>query len=111
MPLKPRPSENEQEFISRCMSEEKDSFPEEAQRYAICKSKWDRKELSKQKFSDPQKRVMSKLNFEEKYRGINLLAKPDDDPCQTGYRQLGTKMLDGKDVPNCIPEEDHPDTK
>jgi hypothetical protein len=110
MPIRPGKTEDEQQFISRCMSVETKDYPQD-QAYAICKSKWDRKELSKQKFSDPQRRVMSKLNFEEKYRGINLLAKPDDDPCQTGYRQLGTKMLDGKDVPNCIPEEDHPDTK
>mgnify|MGYP006272278357 CR=1 FL=1 len=28
----------------------------------------------------------------------------DDDPCWKGYRQLGMKMKDGKEVPNCIPE-------
>lgn len=28
------------------------------------------------------------------------------DPCWTGYRQVGTKKKGGKDVPNCIPEED-----
>jgi hypothetical protein len=41
MPVKPTGSETEQEFIGRCMSEEKDSFPDQAQRYAVCKSKWD----------------------------------------------------------------------
>lgn len=44
MPVKPKSNETEQEFISRCMSEEKDSFPETDQRYAVCKSKWDNKE-------------------------------------------------------------------
>ena len=41
MPINPSKSETEEEFISRCMSEEKDSFPESGQRYAVCKSKWD----------------------------------------------------------------------
>ena len=44
MPVKPTSSETEQEFISRCMSEEKESFPETDQRYAVCKSKWDNQE-------------------------------------------------------------------
>lgn len=39
--VEPTPSENEEEFISRCMSEENTSFPDEEQRYAVCKSKWD----------------------------------------------------------------------
>jgi len=41
MPVKPTSNETEQEFIGRCMSEEKESFPDQAQRYAVCKSKWD----------------------------------------------------------------------
>lgn len=29
----------------------------------------------------------------------------EQDPCWKGYRQLGTKKKNGKEVPNCIPEE------
>lgn len=29
-----------------------------------------------------------------------------EDPCWKGYRQLGTKKKAGKEVPNCIPEEE-----
>lgn len=46
MPVKPTSGENEQEFIGRCMSEEKESFPDLAQRYAVCKSKWDTENMS-----------------------------------------------------------------
>jgi len=46
MPVKPTGSESEQEFISRCMGEEKDSFPDNTQRYAVCKSKWDSENMS-----------------------------------------------------------------
>jgi len=27
----------------------------------------------------------------------------NDSPCWEGYEQIGTKMLDGKEVPNCVP--------
>jgi hypothetical protein len=30
-------------------------------------------------------------------------AKEDNNPCWKGYEQIGTKMLNGKEVPNCVP--------
>ena len=27
----------------------------------------------------------------------------DKDPCWPGYKQVGTKMKNGKEVPNCVP--------
>jgi hypothetical protein len=107
MPVKPNAGEEKEQFISRCISEEIGAGYEQTQAAAICYSKWDRRELSKQKFSDPQKRVQSKLNFERKYAGINLapLEKGPNDPCYEDYVQIGTKMLDGREVPNCIPLE------
>ena len=109
MPIKPTESENEQEFISRCISEEVKAGYEQSQAAAICYSKWDRKELSKQKFSDPQKRVQSKLNFEKKYEGIDLTALAEDGlegACWDGYEAIGTKIMDGREVPNCVPIKD-----
>jgi hypothetical protein len=32
--------------------------------------------------------------------------KSKSDPCWDGYKQLGTKKKDGKEVPNCIPLEE-----
>jgi hypothetical protein len=46
MPINPESKETEQEFISRCMSEEKDSFPETIQRYAVCKSIWEKDNMT-----------------------------------------------------------------
>lgn len=60
MPVKPTASENESEFISRCMSEEKSSFPDVPQRYAVCKSKWDSSNMSKAKST--AERVAEKMN-------------------------------------------------
>ncbi len=28
---------------------------------------------------------------------------PDDDPCWSGYKMVGTKMKGGREVPNCVP--------
>jgi len=32
--------------------------------------------------------------------------KAADDPCWKGYKQVGMKTKDGKQVPNCVPEAD-----
>lgn len=106
MPVKPNAGEEKEEFVSRCISEEIKGGYEQSQAAAICYSKWDRRELSKQKFGDPQKRVQAKLNFEKKYEGIDLTApleKGPNDPCYKDYVQVGTKEMGGRLVPNCVP--------
>jgi hypothetical protein len=104
MPIKPTSAENEEQFIGRCMSEETESFPDEAQRYAVCKSKWDKENMSKIK--DTSAKVMAAVVYNTKYRGINLLAEGLEDACWDGYEAIGTKMLDGREVPNCVPISD-----
>ena len=109
MPIKPTAGEAKEEFVSRCISEEINAGYEDTQAAAICYSKWDRRELSKQKFGDPQKRVQAKLNFEKKYEGIDLTALAEDGlegACWDGYEAIGTKIMDGREVPNCVPIKD-----
>jgi hypothetical protein len=36
---------------------------------------------------------------------MEAIEKMDDDPCQPGWVMLGTKMKNGKKVPNCVPED------
>lgn len=45
---KPTPSETHDDFLTRCMGDEesKTSFPDEAQRYAVCESKWTESKMS-----------------------------------------------------------------
>jgi hypothetical protein len=31
--------------------------------------------------------------------------KQSDDPCWKGYKQVGMKIKDGKEVPNCVPDK------
>lgn len=101
MPVKPSGSETEQEFISRCMGDEKDSFPDNAQRYAVCKSYYDKDKMSKIK--DTMAKVYARVAYATKFRGINLAPAGEEGACWDGYEQIGTKILDGREVPNCVP--------
>jgi hypothetical protein len=100
MPIRPGQSETEEEFIGRCMSEESSAFPDEPQRYAVCKSYYDKDKMSKIK--DTSAKVMARVAYDTKFRGINLTNLGENsDACWDGYIQVGTKILDGKEVPDC----------
>ena len=75
--VKPRSSETKDEFISRCMGDTQmiGEFPNEEQRAAVCYSYYE-----------------NKFNFPE-------------GTCWSGYEPYGTKIVDGREVPNCIPVE------
>jgi hypothetical protein len=30
----------------------------------------------------------------------------EDEPCWDGYTMVGTKMQDGEEVPNCVPDDE-----
>lgn len=110
MPVdKPKAGETKEQYLEYCIPEEIKAGYEVEQAAAICISKYDRKELSMKKFTDPQRRVQSKLNFDKKYEGINLTALAEDGlegACWDGYEAIGTKTLDGREVPNCVPIKD-----
>ena len=82
MPI-PKPSgESQKEYISKCMSAIGGEY-EQDQALAICYNTY----------------------REENFKGINLvLGKVNmKEPCWDGYEQYGTKIVDGREVPNCIP--------
>jgi hypothetical protein len=94
--------QSEQEYVSECISAIYDEYGQE-QAAAICYSTY-RKEVG----MSGERLVASKLNQLNKYRGINFAApleKGPNDPCYEDYVQIGTKMLDGREVPNCVPLE------
>ena len=41
----------------------------------------------------------------DKLSGIHLLEGLED-ACWEGYEAIGTKIVDGKEVPNCVPIKD-----
>jgi hypothetical protein len=62
MPIEIKPKETEDEFVSRCMSEEAESFPDESQRYAVCKSTWDNTKMTAQQLFVKQLKEYIKYN-------------------------------------------------
>jgi hypothetical protein len=82
MPIPTPSNETQKEYISKCMSAIGDEYDTD-QALAICYDTW----------------------REENFKGINLvLGKVDmKEPCWDGYEQYGTKIVDGREVPNCIP--------
>jgi hypothetical protein len=96
MPVKIKPNEKEADFIGRCIGEEVGAGYEQEQAAAICYSYW-----RKGQNMSSQEKVNSKLR-QDAWKGINLLAGLED-ACWEGYEAIGTKMLDGREVPNCVP--------
>lgn len=70
-----KPGESESDYVSRCVSSSEmiGEFPNEEQRLAVCYSQY------KQKFNFPK------------------------GTCWDGYEPIGTKIVDGREVPNCVP--------
>lgn len=102
MPVDIKKGEREEEFISRCIGEEVSAGYEQPQAAAICYSYWRKDKMSK--IVDPTAKVMAKVAYDTDFRGIDLFAEPSlEDACWEGYEAIGTKMLDGREVPNCVP--------
>jgi hypothetical protein len=102
MPIpKPEGGELEDKYISRCISEIANEYDVEGQAYAVCKSTYDRDTMSKIK--DTPAKVMARIKYDTDFRGININAAGLEDACWPGYEAIGTKDLDGREVPNCVP--------
>jgi len=101
MPIdKPKAGETQDHYLAYCIKEEINNGMEQDQAAAVCYSYWDKGNMSKVK--DTSAKVMARVAFDTKYRGINLAGEAGD-PCWDGYEQYGTKDMDGREVPNCIP--------
>ena len=102
MPVdKPKAGETQDEYLAYCIPAEIEAGYEQEQAAAICYETY-RKETGMSGVS----LIASKLR-EIQYRGIKL-AEGDglEDSCWDGYEAIGTKILDGRTVPNCVPIKD-----
>lgn len=108
MPVdKPKSGESQDDYLAYCIPEEIKNGYEQAQAAAICYSYYDMEKMSKIK--DTTSKVMAKVNYNNKFKGINLTALAEDGlegACWEGYEAIGTKILDGREVPNCVPIKD-----
>ena len=104
MPVdKPKAGESRDAYLNYCIPIEVEAGKEVSQAAAICNSYYDKDKMSK--ISDTSSKVMASVVYNTKYKGINLMAEEGEDPCQSGYTQYGMKDMDGRQVPNCIPDE------
>lgn len=99
MPIdKPKAGETEEHYLGYCIPEEIKAGYEMEQATAMCYSIY----RAETKMST-EAIVISKMR-ELAYKGINL-AEGDglEGACWEGYEPIGTKILDGREVPNCVP--------
>lgn len=86
MPIpKVQGNENEDTFISRCISQIIDEYGQE-QAAGICYGVWRESKMSS------QERMINKMNKTQ----MEL-----EGACWPGYIQIGTKIKNGKEVPDC----------
>ena len=97
----PKKGETQEEYLAYCIPAEINAGYEQEQASAICYETY-RKETGMSGVN----LIASKLR-EIQYKGIRL-AEGDglEGACWDGYEAIGTKILDGREVPNCVPIED-----
>lgn len=101
MPIpKPKSSEDQNQYVGRCMTAISDEYDTNEQAVAICISTYQRDNMSK--ITNTSEKVMARVKHDTQFRGINL-AEGLEGACWEGYEAIGTKMLDGREVPNCVP--------
>jgi len=102
MPVdKPKAGESRDNYLNYCIPIEVEAGKEVDQAAAICNSYYDKDKMKAIK--DTSSKVMASVVYNSKYRGINLFAEEGENPCWDGYQQVGTKDMDGREVPNCVP--------
>lgn len=103
MPVdKPKAGETEEQYLEYCIPAEiKEGYVVE-QATAICYSTYRRDKMSRIK--DTPTKVMARVRYDTDFEGINLVEF--DAPCWDSHEQIGTKILDGREVPNCVPKKD-----
>jgi hypothetical protein len=97
-------NEAEETYIGRCMEAIGGEYDDKTQPLAICYATY--RKATMQSLQRPEDRVAQRLKFNSDFRGINLMAEAGEDPCWSGYTQYGTKDVNGKEVPNCIPDKE-----
>lgn len=104
----PKEGEEREKYIMRCIPEIYHQGGKYDQRVAIsmCSSKYENSgvQLKSDKPLSLEAKIANKINQFTKYRGINLAEDGGlEGACWDGYEAIGTKILDGREVPNCVP--------
>jgi len=97
----PKAGETQEQYLEYCIPAEINAGYETEQAAAICISTYKKDKMSKIK--DPSAKVMARVSYDINFRGINLAEGSLEDACWEGYEAIGTKDVDGREVPNCVP--------
>ena len=101
MPIdKPKAGETQDKYLEYCVPLEIKAGKPQDQAVAICISTYRKDKMSKLRTSE--ERVLSKLKYSQDFRGINLTNFGiNSEACWDNYIQVGTKIVDGREVPDC----------
>jgi hypothetical protein len=101
MPVdKPKAGETQNEYLEYCVPLEIKSGKPQDQAVAICISNYKKDKMSK--ITSSQERFAAKLKYSQDFRGINLTNFGiNSEACWDNYIQVGTKIVDGREVPDC----------
>ena len=94
MPIKVKSGETEEQFVQRCVPIEIGYGKSAEVASGICYSIYQNRNMKK----TTQQIVNQKIADLKKEELIT------PNPCQSGYIAIGTKIKDGREVPNCVPE-------
>jgi hypothetical protein len=98
----PKAGETREQYLEYCIPAEIEAGYGAEQAAAICISIYDRDKMKGIK--DTKQKVMARINYDTKFEGIRLQEGDGlEGACWDGYEAIGTKILDGREVPNCVP--------
>jgi hypothetical protein len=101
------------EEVDNCVKSVLDDNPEysESRAYAICWAQKNEGNLAASQEEVVNVAVENNLSAEA---ANNLLGSDDvdlEDPCWEGYTMVGMKQENGREVPNCVPDDDVPEAE
>jgi len=94
-------------MLKQKMSEKKGAKPD----FLDLDDDGDTEEPMKQAAKDKKKGAVGKKKTDTEVEEAGKLKGGAKDPCWKGYKMVGTKKKDGKEVPNCVPREGVEKTK
>ena len=105
-----KPNEQEHDYLARCVIVLYPEYTDEQKGYSLCADKYQNVIT----VSDKRRETLSKImkgkgnnditnTIHNKIKNISLEEKGLEGACWEGYEAIGTKIVDGKEVPNCVP--------
>ena len=117
MPIpNPKQFKDKDSFISKCMEIEIGSGKDNEQAFAICNTTWENRNMKKTTAQIVNAKIsnfpVKEIPHTPTQRPVGSTEPPEievefitPNPCTSGYIAIGTKIKNGREVPNCVPEK------